>query len=190
MERAAASTSSTEPRAAAPPARLLVGRITGAHGLRGGLRVRCAPGGAEALLEVESVFVGACEEAARRFEILRARRGRRDELCVDFAQVADRTAAEALRGAGVWIEPAQLAALPEGEYWAFQLIGCAVEDAAGRSIGRVREVAGNGAQDVLVVDGADGGEHLIPAVQAWWREVDLARRRIVVELPDGLLGPV
>jgi 16S rRNA processing protein RimM len=190
MGRAAASTSSTEPRAAAAPERLLAGRVTGAHGLRGGLRVRCAAGGAEVLLGVESVCVGVREQEARRYAVQRARHGRRDELWLDLAEVADRTAAEALRGAGLWIDPAQLAALPEGEYWAFQLVGCTVEDAAGRSIGRVREVGGNGAQDVLVVDGANGEEHLIPAVRAWWREVDLAGRRIVVELPAGLLEPV
>ena len=105
------------------------------------------------------------------------------------AEIADRSAAEALRGAGVWIESVQLAVLPAGEYWAFQLIGCEVEDGAGRSIGRVREIRGTGAQDILVVDGAGGAEHLIPAVREWWREVDLARRRIVVELPPGLLEP-
>jgi ribosomal 30S subunit maturation factor RimM len=53
----------------------------------------------------------------------------------------------------------------------------------------VREIRGTGAQDILVVDGAGGVEHLIPAVQEWWREVDLAGRRIVVELPPGLLDP-
>jgi 16S rRNA processing protein RimM len=189
MERAAAWTSSTEPQAAAPPARLLAGRVAGAHGLRGGLRLRCAAGGAEALLGVASVRVGAGEREARRYEVIAARPGRRDELCVDLAGVGDRTAAEALRGAGVWIDAEQLAALPAGEYWAFQLVGCVVEDTSGRSLGRVREVSDNGAQAVLVVDGADGREHLIPAVRDWWREVDLARRRIVVELPAGLLEP-
>jgi 16S rRNA processing protein RimM len=94
-----------------------------------------------------------------------------------------------MRGADVWIEAVQLAELPAGEYWAFQLIGCEVEDGAGRSIGRVREIRSTGAQDLLVVDGAGGAEHLIPAVREWWREVDLAGRRIVVELPPGLLEP-
>jgi 16S rRNA processing protein RimM len=108
---------------------------------------------------------------------------------VDLAGIADREAAASLSGASVWIESAQLGVLPAGEYWAFQLIGCEVEDGAGRRIGRVREIRGSGAQDLLVVDGADGAEHLIPAVRAWWREVDLERRRIVVELPPGLLEP-
>jgi len=189
VERAAASTSSTEPRAAAPPSRLLAGRVVGAHGLRGRLRIRCDEGAAEGLLGAGHLFLGSREKEARRHEVRDARPGRRGEVCVEVGGIGDRSAAEALRGADVWVEAVQLAPLPAGEYWAFQLIGCEVEDGAGRSIGRVREIRGTGAQDILVVDGAGGVEHLIPAVQEWWREVDLAGRRIVVELPPGLLDP-
>jgi len=189
MERAVASTSSIEPHAAAPPTRLLAGWVAGAHGLRGRLRIHCAEGGAEGLLGVGHLFLGVRAEAAQRHEVVEARPGRRGEVCVDLAGIADCEAAARLRGAEVWIESTQLGVLPAGEYWAFELIGCEVVDGAGREIGRVREIRGTGAQDLLVVDGADGAEHLIPAVQAWWREVDLERRRIVVELPPGLLEP-
>jgi 16S rRNA processing protein RimM len=189
MERAVASKSSIEPHAAAPPTRLLAGWVAGAHGLRGRLRIRCAEGAAEGLLAVGHLFLGVREDAPSRHAVVEARPGRRGEVCVDLAGILDREAAESLGGARVWIESAQLEALPAGEYWAFQLIGCEVEDGAGRKIGRVREIRGTGAQDLLVVDGAGGAEHLIPAVQAWWREVDLERRRIVVELPPGLLDP-
>lgn len=190
MERTAASTSSIEPRAATPPTRFVAGWVAGAHGLRGMLRIRCAEGGIESLLEVEHLFLGVHGEASLRHAVVEARPGRRGEVCVSLAGIADREAAESLRGREVWIESAQLGVLPAGEYWAFQLMGCEVEDGAGRKIGRVREIRGTGAQDLLVVDGADGAEHLIPAVQQWWREVDLERRRIVVELPPGLLDPV
>ncbi len=189
MERAAASTSSIETRATAPPTRLLAGWVAGAHGLRGQLRIRVADGGAESLLGVEQLFLAARGAAERCHTVVESRAGRRGEVCVALAGIADRESAEALRGAEIWIESAQLGALEPGEYWAYQLTGCEVEDGAGRKIGRVREVRGTAAQDLLVVDAEDGTEHLIPAVQAWWREVDLERRRIVVELPPGLLDP-
>lgn len=187
MERAAASTSSIEPRATPPPTRVLAGWVAGAHGLRGSLRIRCAEGGAEGLLGAAELFLAARGDAERRHAVVEVRPGRRGEICVELAGVADRDTAESLRGAEIWIETAQLGALADGEYWVYQLTGCEVEDGAGRRIGRVREVRGTGAQDLLVVDAPDGTEHLIPAVQAWWREVDLERRRIVVELPPGLL---
>jgi 16S rRNA processing protein RimM len=169
------------------PARLLAGRVVGAHGLRGRLRVRCDEGGAEGLIGARELFLGEREEAAQRHGVSDARAGRPGEVLLELEGISDRSAAEELRGTGVWIEPAALAELPEGEYWAFQLIGCEVEDEAGRRLGRVREIRSTGAQDLLVVEGEGGAEHLIPAVQSWWREVDLARRRIVVELPPGLL---
>jgi 16S rRNA processing protein RimM len=185
MERAAASTSSTE--AAPQPQRLLAGWVAGAHGLRGRLRVRCA-GGVEPF-DVEHVFVGASEALARRHAVVEVGPGRSGEVRLALADVADREAAEALRGAGVWIEPGQLGELPEGEFWGFQLIGCEVEVGSGRRIGTVREIVGVGAQDLLRVIAPDGREHLIPAVRQWWLEVDLERRRIVMELPAGLLDP-
>jgi 16S rRNA processing protein RimM len=175
--------------AAAPPARLLAGRVTGAHGLRGRLRIRFEEGAAEGLLGAAHLLLGDREETARRCEVREARPGRRGEVCIALAEIADRTAADALRGARVWFEAAQLAGLPAGEYWAFELIGCEVEDASGRRVGRVSEVGSTGAQDLLVVAGVGGVEHLIPAVRSWWREVDLAGRRIVMELPPGLLEP-
>jgi 16S rRNA processing protein RimM len=189
VERAVASTSSTEPRAAAPPARLLAGRVAGAHGLRGRLRIACEGGTAEGWLGAAHLYVGAHEREAPRYAVVAAEPGRPGELRVQLAEVRDRSAAEALRGAGVWIERTQLAALPEGEYWAFELIGCEVEDVSGRRLGRVREIGNTGAQDLLVVESAEGERRLIPAVREWWREVDLEGRRLVMELPPGLLEP-
>lgn len=188
MERAAGSTSSTEKRAAAPPTRVLAGRVVGAHGLRGQLRIR-VEGGEQSLLAVPQLWLAARGEAERRHEVVSASAGRPGEVRVRLADVADRDGAERLRGAEIWIEAAQLGELAPGEYWTFQLVGCEVEDGAGRRLGSVREIRNTGAQDLLVVEGADGVQHLIPAVQEWWREVDLERRRIVVELPPGLLDP-
>ena len=190
MERTAASTSSTEAGARPSAMRVLAGWIAGAQGLRGQVRIHCAGGDVESLLEIEQVFLGTRDEPTGRRVVSEVRPGRRGEVCAALLGIDDRSAAEALRGTEVWIETEQLGDLPAGEYWVHQLTGCEVEDGAGRKIGRVREVRGTGAHDVLVVDGPEGAEHLIPAVQAWWREVDLARRRIVVELPPGLLEPV
>jgi 16S rRNA processing protein RimM len=189
MERTAASTSSTEAGVGPPAVRVLAGWIAGAQGLRGQVRIHCAGDDVESLLEIEQVYLGAGGEPAGRRKVREARPGRRGEVCMDLLGIGDRAAAEALRGTEVWIDTDELGDPPEGEYRVYQLTGCEVEDGEGRKLGRVREVRGTGAHDVLVVAGPDGAEHLIPAVQAWWREVDLTRRRIVVELPPGLLEP-
>jgi 16S rRNA processing protein RimM len=104
-----------------------------------------------------------------------------------LAGVADRESAERLRGKLVVVEASQLEALPEGEYYSYQLVGCRVEGADGQSIGTVREVWPTGAVDVLVVEGKTGVRQLIPAAEDQLRAVDIEARRIVIEILPGLL---
>jgi 16S rRNA processing protein RimM len=80
-----------------------------------------------------------------------------------------------------------LEALPEGEYYSYELVGCRVEGTDGLTIGAVREVWATGAVDVLVVEDEKGAQHLIPAVESQLREVDIEARRIVIEILPGLL---
>jgi len=111
--------------------------------------------------------------------------GRRSELRVALEGVADRDAAEALRGRRVLVETAELEVLPEGEYYGYQLVGCRIEGQDGAPIGTLREIWETGGPDLLVVEGEGGREHLLPA--ALLREVDVEGRRAVVELVPGLL---
>ncbi len=111
--------------------------------------------------------------------------GRRGELRVALEGVEDRDAAEALRGRRVLVEAAELEALPAGEYYGYQLVGCRIEGQDGALVGTVREIWETGGPDLLVVEGEGGREHLLPA--ALLREVDVEGRRAVVELVPGLL---
>jgi 16S rRNA processing protein RimM len=81
-------------------------------------------------------------------------------------------------------------AAPEGELWLSDLLGCVVEDVRdGRSLGRVTGWQGYGSPFVtLEVTGDGGGEPaLVPFVKAICVEVDLGRKRIRIDPPDGLL---
>ena len=111
--------------------------------------------------------------------------GRRGELRVALEGVKNRDAAEALRGRRVLVEAAELEALPAGEYYGYQLVGCRVEGQDGAPVGTVREIWETGGPDLLVVEGEGGRQHLLPA--ALLREVDVEGRRAVVELVPGLL---
>jgi 16S rRNA processing protein RimM len=111
--------------------------------------------------------------------------GRRGELRVALEGVEDREAAEALRGRQVLVEAKELEALPEGEYYGYQIMGCRVESQDGAPVGTVRQIWETGGPDLLVVEGEDGREHLVPV--ALLCEVDVEGRRAVVELLPGLL---
>ena len=196
MERTADSTSSTEGGAAASsstPARFIeLGRISGAHGLRGRVRVRYYADDPDTLLRMPRLILGPRPEdpAARCFEVEGGAPGRPGEVRIDLEGVDDREAAEALGGQRVFGDTRHLQPLPAGEYYAYELVGCRVEATDGLVLGTVQEIWPTGAADVLVVAGPDGRQQLIPAAGELLRDVDVEGRRIVIDCIPGLIDPV
>jgi 16S rRNA processing protein RimM len=111
-------------------------------------------------------------------------------VVLHFAGVDSITAAEALKGMIVAIPRAERAALGEDEVYVGDLIGCTVVDVAGGEPVRVGEIENvdrsGGAAPLLVVQGAKG-EVLIPFAKSYLRKVDLAAKRVEMELPAGLV---
>jgi 16S rRNA processing protein RimM len=132
-----------------------------------------------------TMFAGPSGEHAL---VVGASRRHQRKLLVAFEGVGDRTAAEALAGQYLFVPADQIPSLPEGSYWPHELIGCEVATEAGRSLGRVREVAHTQANDVWITEG-DGGEVLVPALREVVASVDVAGRRIVVREVPGLTAP-
>jgi len=114
--------------------------------------------------------------------------GRADECRVRLDGVGDRGAAESARGRFLLASVDDLARAADDEYYVYELVGCAVEDRAGRALGAVRGVCGHAAADLLIVADAEGREHLVPLARALLCEVDVAARRIVLDPPPGLFG--
>jgi 16S rRNA processing protein RimM len=103
-------------------------------------------------------------------------------VALKFEGVADRTAADRLRGEYLEVLAAVVARLPEGSYYHWQLVGLEVFDADGRRLGPLADVLEYPANDVYVVRAGDT-EILVPAVREVVREVDLEGGRMVVDLP-------
>ena len=186
MERTAGSTSSID------TLRVTLGRVIGAHGLRGELRVWLDGGTDNNLRAVSSIWL-AREEGDPKAVEARVRAvgsGRRGEARLALQGVDGREAAEALRGRLVQADVADLGPLEAGEYYQHELVGCRVEDVDGRVLGVVSGIWETGAADVLVVVDARQRELLIPAAREILREVDVAARRIRIDAPPGLLDPV
>lgn len=163
---------------------MTVGRVLGAWGVSGWVRV-----------EPET-------DDPRRFHRLTRvrlvpRRGQPQWLNVRGAQVdgqqvrlrlegiESREAAQLLGSSLLQIPVEEVAPLPEGRYYRFQLLGLEVWTQEGRCLGRVTEILETGANDVLVVQG-QGQEVLLPALRDVVRRVDLAGRRMEVALLPGL----
>jgi 16S rRNA processing protein RimM len=100
---------------------------------------------------------------------------------VQLEGVADRSAAEALKGTLVGVSRAALPAAKDNEYYWADLIGLDVITAREQPLGKVEGLLETGANNVLCVRSDDGKEHLLPFVAAVILDVDLAARRIQVE---------
>ena len=163
---------------------ILIGRVVGVHGIRGGLKL-------VSYAESLAVFAPGCRLLAvspagveSTVEVLEARpQGRAAVLFVQG--VTDRGRAETLVGYDLFIERRELPALPDGTYYWADLTGLEVYDADGRHLGAIRSIFATGSNDVYVVALGDR-EILLPATRAVVRKVDLGARRMDVTVPEGL----
>ncbi len=128
---------------------------------------------------------GSTVLAGDRSLTVRAVRRRGDRTVVAFAEVADRTGAEALRGIELVVPIDEARALEQDEYWDHDLVGCAVFTADGAEIGVVTDVLHQPANEVLVV-ATESREVLVPLVASIIRRVELGER-ITIDAPPGLL---
>jgi 16S rRNA processing protein RimM len=145
-----------------------VGRVGRPHGLDGSFYVT----GASPDLPRD----GAMSVGAERRDIVR-RAGTDERPILRLSGVASRADAEALRGLELRAE----VALAQDEYWAHDLEGCAVVD-GDRAVGFVRRMTALPSCEVLEVDRPDGSELLVPLVRDAIRSIDVAGRRIDVDL--------
>jgi 16S rRNA processing protein RimM len=164
---------------------LVVGRVGRPQGVRGEVTVEVRTDDPESRFAPGSVLF--TEPAERGPLTVAGMRPRSGGVVVSFDGVADRAAAEALRGTVLLVDSATLPAI-EGpdEFYDHQLAGLAAVDGAGTPLGTVAEVVHAPASDLLVVRDAAGREHLVPFVRDMVPTVDLAAGRVVVAAPEGL----
>lgn len=164
---------------------LLVGRVARAHGNRGQVIVNPDTDFADERFKPgNTLLVGPADRAERR--AIREVRFHQGRPIVLFEGVETMNDAEALAGNELWMTADAAGPLPEDTYYRHDLVGCDVIDAAGATLGAVRAVEGTLERSYLVVN-AEAGDVMIPMVAEFCVQVDLAARRITVQLPDGLL---
>jgi 16S rRNA processing protein RimM len=152
---------------------LRVGRITGAHGLKGALRFRPDNPDSDTLEQVTRVFLESAG-AAREFRLTGMTRLNATTRRITLEGVADANAAED-------VPPAK-----PGEFYYYEAIGCAVFLSDGTRLGTIEEIFSNGAHDVWVVRDGER-EFLIPVIEDVVKAMDLAARRVTIEPIPGLL---
>ena len=167
-----------------------VGRIADAWGVKGWFKVLPYSSDPEALLASKTWFLQPAEKGARSFFTgtvllpIRQARMHSDSVVAWAHGVDDRDAAEALRGARIFVPRESFPATDDGEYYWVDLIGLAVVNREGVPLGSVRELLPTGPQTTLVLAYEQDGkahERMIPFVSAFVDKVDLAARCITVD---------
>lgn len=169
---------------------VLVGHITGAYGIQGWVRIKPYSADADALLYAKTWWLDKPE--LRDVEVMQAKDHSGDTVA-RLMGVADRNAAEALKGATVQVSRSYFPPLSDGEYYWVDLIGLAVENLQGELLGQVTDLMDNGAHPILRVAPAESGngadkdadnkapEMLIPFVDHYVQAVDQQAKKITVD---------
>lgn len=113
----------------------------------------------------------------------------KDRVILKFTGFDSIEAAESLINCEICVPEAEAVALEEGEFFDWELIGCAVETVEGETLGRVREVMRTGGTEILVVsrESEEEKDYLIPFAEKICVEVDVENKLIKVDAPEGLL---
>lgn len=166
-----------------------IGRIADAWGIKGWFKVLPHSASPEALFSSKRWYLQPSERGAKTFSgtvLLRVREAKEhsDTIVASAQEVDDRNAAEALKGARIFVPRSSFPTASTDEYYWVDLIGLDVVNREGVSLGQVRELLSTGPQTVLVLEYAEDGkvlERMIPFVSAYVDNVDLPGKRITVD---------
>ncbi len=162
-----------------PTRRILVGRIHGAFGVRGEVKLESLTEPQGNLVRYQPWILRDAAGREREVSGAKARVGGKG-LIGTLPGVEDRDAAEALRGAELFVPRSALPPPKDGEFYWIDLEGLRVENLDGVDFGKAAFVFSNGANDVLVVRG--DRERMIPWLRPdFVRELDFDAGRILVD---------
>lgn len=166
-----------------------IGRIADAWGVKGWFKVIAYSADPEALFGAKQWFLLPAEKGAKNFEgtkllPIKQVRPHADTIVATSAAAADRNAAEALRGARIFIAREHFPKTDDGEYYWVDLLGLKVRNREDFDLGVVKDLLATGPQTTLVLTYEEGGkerERMIPFVDAYIDHVDLPNKTIIAD---------
>jgi len=164
---------------------VLIAKIVGVHGLKGISRIRSFAESLDMFEPGRVVLVRERSGLAKSLEIEWVKAHTATAL-LSFNGITDRSQAEALVGAELYVRKQDLPDLEEDTYYWIDLIGMAVYTTEEKYLGRIESIIETGSNDVYVVKD-NKKEVLIPALATVVLDIDIKHKRMQVDLPEGLL---
>lgn len=164
---------------------LKVGVITTTNGVRGEVKVYPTTDEPERFLELDYVLLDTGREL-RKLEIKNVKFFK-NLVILKFKGVDNINDIEKYKGRDLWIPREEGQELEEDEYYIADLLGMSVVLEDGQEFGTLKDVMETGANDVYIIDSAEHGEVLLPAIKECILDVDLEKNVMTIHLMKGLI---
>jgi len=161
------------------------GKVIKPHGLSGEVKVLPFSGELSSFKNFNNLYISQEINNPTKFIISR-RRNQKDSIIVKLEGIDTIDDAEHLKGLMVFIDKKELPEKADDEYYWFELIGMEVFDNKDKLIGKVKDIMDNAAQPILVINN-DSEEYLVPFVEKFVEDIDLANSKIVINPIEGLI---
>ncbi|HXG86602.1 MAG TPA: ribosome maturation factor RimM [Pyrinomonadaceae bacterium] len=162
-----------------------IAKLTKSRGVRGEMVGQVLTDFPERFENLEKVFA-VCPNGKSSEIKIENFRFQKDRIVLKFKGFDSIDTAETLRDCEICIPESEAVELEEGEFFDWQLEGCAVETLEGEKLGTVQELMRTGGTEILVVK-SDEKEYLIPFAETICTEVDIENKLVKVDAPEGLL---
>ena len=158
---------------------IIIGKIVAPHGVRGDIRILPLTEKPDLFLELEYLLL----EGGKKLTVKNARFQKR-MILVTTKEVTSMNEAELLRDKNIYIKAEDLPELEEDEFYVADLVGIPVYDLEGKQIGTFKDSLSTGSNDVYIIAVPGAKDILVPALKEYFKEINLAEKRIVVKLPE------
>lgn len=157
---------------------LLLGEIVRPQGIRGEVKVRHYTNSPDRFYDLETVYLS--QNGGYTPIAVTSARVQGEDVYLTLEGVADRNAAEKLRGVSLWIDRANARELGEDEVFIADILGARAVDTQGNALGVLREVLTPGGVDVFVFD-TPTGTLMVPALKTVLKTIDADQGLIVLD---------
>jgi len=165
------------------PVFVIIGKFRRPHGIRGEIVMTVLTDFPELVKPGQRIFAGEQHQPY----VINSTRWHGDDMLVSLVELPDRTAVEIFRNIMVYMKGDNVPELPKGDFYTHQLVGMEVITDQGLVLGRLKEIIITGANDVYLIEPAEGKDILIPAIDQVVLDINQEERKILVHIIPGLL---
>lgn len=163
-----------------------IGKLVRPHSIRGALKVYPYGETLASKKRGDNLYVGLPHTQEQVKFTLLDLKPQGKYWVAQFEELTSRDEAQRFAGKEIFLTEDLLPPTEDGEYYHYQLVGLDVFAKAGSRLGILQRILGTGANDIYVIQGEDGREILVPAIEEVILQVDLEAGRMLVDLPEGL----